>query len=520
MTASRRTWRMHLRVEHALLISCLIHALILSLKFDLAGLGLPGNLFSNALPQPGEVSLRVTIASQPSSVAAPSQAFAERIAPKSPVSAAEALHEFAPSQTSSVEQKSTLAEDSLSPPLPAPAQPLASDQVATGTAVAPPIKQASEPKPLAVEPIKISNPVLKPEPVPEHAESASGAEQAVQEKLRQESLRQDAAVKQEADRREVLRQEVLRQEVAAQVAAQEAAMKESAERELVRQKILHQEAAEVAVRQEAARQETARQETARQEAARQEAARQEAARQEAARQEAARQEAARQEAARQEAARQDAARQEAARQDAARQEAARQETARQDAARQDAARQDAARQDAMRRSEAAQEAATAVARAAQRDAARAPVLPTSPIPTERPSPGNTAENPPEARMETARRRTLLARPDRDLRLMMAAEGWRQKIEQNAPFDVFQAAKSGPYENPVVTVALRPDGSVESVVINRSSGVAAVDNAVRRIVLLLSPFPPFPSDLAMDYDVIEIRRVWTFDSAVRLIYGGR
>ena len=114
----------------------------------------------------------------------------------------------------------------------------------------------------------------------------------------------------------------------------------------------------------------------------------------------------------------------------------------------------------------------------------------------------------------------MARPDRDLRLMMAAEGWRQKIEQNAPFDVFQAAKSGPYENPVVTVALRPDGSVESVVINRSSGVAAVDNAVRRIVLLLSPFPPFPSDLAMDYDVIESRRVWTFDSAVRLIYGGR
>ena len=509
MTASRRTWRMHLRVEHALLISCLIHALILSLKFDLAGLGLPGNLFSNALPQPGEVSLRVTIASQTGSVAAPSQAFAEPIAPKSPVSAAEALHEFEPSQTSSVERKSTLAEVSLSPPLPAPAQPLASDQVATGTAAAPPIKQVSEPKPLAVEPKKISNPVLKPEPVPEPAESASGVEQAVQEKLRQESLRQDAAVKQEADRREVLRQEA-----AAQVATQEAAMKETAERELVRQKILHQEAAEVAVRQEAARQEaarqeTARQETARQEAARQEAARQETARQETARQETARQETARQETARQEAARQDAARQDAARQEAARQETARQETARQETARQEAARQDAARQDAMRRSE-----------AAQRDAARAPVLPTSPIPTERPSPGNTAENPPETRMETARRRTLLARPDRDLRLMMAAEGWRQKIEQNAPFDVLQAAKSGPYENPVVTVALRPDGSVESVVINRSSGVAAVDNAVRRIVLLLSPFPPFPSDLAMDYDVIEIRRVWTFDNAVRLLYGGR
>ena len=30
-----------------------------------------------------------------------------------------------------------------------------------------------------------------------------------------------------------------------------------------------------------------------------------------------------------------------------------------------------------------------------------------------------------------------------------------------------------------------------------------------------PFPPFPATLARDYDVIEIRRRWYFDSAVRL-----
>ncbi len=123
-------------------------------------------------------------------------------------------------------------------------------------------------------------------------------------------------------------------------------------------------------------------------------------------------------------------------------------------------------------------------------------------------------------MESSKRRTLLGRPDQDLRLRMLAEGWRQKIEQNAPFDVLQAAKNGPYENPIVTVALRRDGSLESVVINRSSGVASIDNAVRRIILMLSPFAPFPSDLAADYDVIEIRRVWTFDVGVRLLYGGR
>ena len=122
-------------------------------------------------------------------------------------------------------------------------------------------------------------------------------------------------------------------------------------------------------------------------------------------------------------------------------------------------------------------------------------------------------------MESSKRRTLIGRTYQDLRLRMMAEGWRQKIEQNAPFDVLQAAKSGPYDNPVVTVALRRDGRLESVVIDHSSGVPAIDNAVRRIVLMLSPFAPFSSDLAADYDVIEIRRVWTFDTAVRLLYAG-
>jgi len=104
--------------------------------------------------------------------------------------------------------------------------------------------------------------------------------------------------------------------------------------------------------------------------------------------------------------------------------------------------------------------------------------------------------------------------------MMYAEKWRQKIELNAPFDVLKQAKTGPYENPVVTVALRSDGSVEAVTINRSSGSPQIDDAVRRIVILLSPYTPFPSDLAMDYDVLEVRRVWSFDTAVRLFSGGR
>ena len=115
---------------------------------------------------------------------------------------------------------------------------------------------------------------------------------------------------------------------------------------------------------------------------------------------------------------------------------------------------------------------------------------------------------------------MLGRSHRDLRLTMFAEAWRQKIEREAPIDILHAAKSGPYESPLVTVALRRDGSVESVTISRSSGSVAIDNAVRRVVLLLSPYGEFSAALAMDYDVIEIRRVWTFDTAVRLFYGGQ
>ena len=62
---------------------------------------------------------------------------------------------------------------------------------------------------------------------------------------------------------------------------------------------------------------------------------------------------------------------------------------------------------------------------------------------------------------------------------------------------------------------RSDGSVEAVTFNRSSGVAKIDEAVRRIVQSLAPYPAFPPDLAREYDVIEIRRVWTFDTAIRL-----
>jgi len=50
---------------------------------------------------------------------------------------------------------------------------------------------------------------------------------------------------------------------------------------------------------------------------------------------------------------------------------------------------------------------------------------------------------------------------------------------------------------------------------RSSGVADIDEAIRRVVQSQLPYPAFPPTLALEYDVIEIRRTWHFDTAIRL-----
>ncbi|HQR22377.1 MAG TPA: TonB C-terminal domain-containing protein [Burkholderiaceae bacterium] len=82
-------------------------------------------------------------------------------------------------------------------------------------------------------------------------------------------------------------------------------------------------------------------------------------------------------------------------------------------------------------------------------------------------------------------------------------------------DMIREAAKRPHRDPMVTVAVRSDGSVESVTFVVSSGVAEIDAAIRRIVESQVPYQAFPPALAREYDVIEIRRMWHFDVAVRL-----
>ena len=258
-----------------------------------------------------------------------------------------------------------------------------------------------------------------------------------------------------------------------------------------------------AARQVAARQEAAQAENVRLEAERQEADLQQAARQVAARQEAARAENARLEAERQAVARVEAARVETARVETARVEAARVEAARVEAARVEAARVEAAKVEVAQEAAAKREALLrAIGRQLDEEAAR------------REAAAAAAQLAPSS--SNARRYWLLGRTDPNAELILYAEAWSRKIQLNVTtFDMVREAAKQPHIDPLVTVAIRSDGSVESVTFVLSSGVAAIDEAIRRIVESQKPYQVFPPGLAREYDVILIRRSWHFDTAIRL-----
>jgi len=86
---------------------------------------------------------------------------------------------------------------------------------------------------------------------------------------------------------------------------------------------------------------------------------------------------------------------------------------------------------------------------------------------------------------------------------------------NTPVETVREVAKQPHTDPLVTVAIRSDGSVESVTFVISSGVPAVDEAIRRMVESQTPYQAFPRRLSNEFDVVEIRRTWYFDSAVRL-----
>lgn len=117
--------------------------------------------------------------------------------------------------------------------------------------------------------------------------------------------------------------------------------------------------------------------------------------------------------------------------------------------------------------------------------------------------GRAAEN------YKAQKKKFIGTRANEYRFVRYVENWKNKLERVATQNYPEAARGKLYGTAIVTVEIGSDGAVRSVEINRSSGHEILDDAVKQMVMMASPFAPFPPEIRQDTDIIVITRTWTF-----------
>ena len=104
----------------------------------------------------------------------------------------------------------------------------------------------------------------------------------------------------------------------------------------------------------------------------------------------------------------------------------------------------------------------------------------------------------------------------EYRFARYVEDWRQKVERvgNANYpEIARAQKL--YGSLVLTVAIKADGRIEAIEVDRGSGKKILDAAALKIVEMAGPYAPFPPDIRNDTDILYITRTWSFTRAGEL-----
>ena len=114
----------------------------------------------------------------------------------------------------------------------------------------------------------------------------------------------------------------------------------------------------------------------------------------------------------------------------------------------------------------------------------------------------------EAYQKRPRKKFIGARAT-EYRFAQYEEDWRMKVERIGTLNYPPEARGRLYGNLRLTVTIRPDGRVESVELDRSSGLKVLDQAAHKIVHMASPYAPFPPDIRRDTDLLVITRTWFF-----------
>jgi protein TonB len=97
----------------------------------------------------------------------------------------------------------------------------------------------------------------------------------------------------------------------------------------------------------------------------------------------------------------------------------------------------------------------------------------------------------------------------EYRFAQYEDDWRVKVERLGTLNYPAEARGKLYGNLRLTVTIRPNGSVESIELDRSSGLKALDAAAFKIVRMAAPFAEFPPNIRRDTDLLVITRTWFF-----------
>lgn len=114
----------------------------------------------------------------------------------------------------------------------------------------------------------------------------------------------------------------------------------------------------------------------------------------------------------------------------------------------------------------------------------------------------------QAHQERPRKRFIGANT-KEYRFAQYEEDWRAKIERVGTLNYPAEARGKLYGELRLTVTIRPDGTVEAIDLDRSSGLRVLDQAAFRIVQMAAPFAAFPADIRKDTDLLVITRTWFF-----------
>jgi len=113
-------------------------------------------------------------------------------------------------------------------------------------------------------------------------------------------------------------------------------------------------------------------------------------------------------------------------------------------------------------------------------------------------------------------RTLMATPStRESGLAEYLDGWRRRVERigtaNYPTELLGNIGAG---RPTLEVVIRADGHLDDIVVRRSSGDKALDQAALKILRLAAPFAPLPDSIRANYDVLRFAYEWDFSPQAR------